>query len=207
MADLPAAFPHRFADPDLVAPALAGAPAPTRRLAWLGDRALALALVQILDGIEGRSLADKSRAAAFLASNHSLAQLARQLELPARLQGSFGSRKLATVLEAIIGAVLLDGGTAAVRACVSSLYAPYIEQLGEQLWQPDAKTALKERCEMRGDSNPEYEIETAEPARGHYEVVCRIGSAHSRGSGATLRAAQIAAAGALLARLEAGGGR
>ena len=203
MADLPADFPHRFCDLQLAASALAGPPEQTRRLAWLGDRALSLALVQILAEVDGRTLADLSRAESFLASNHSLAHLARRLELPARLQGSFGTRKLATVLEALIGAVLVDGGADAVRACVAALYAPLIEQLGEDLYRRDAKTVLKERCEMHEGLKPEYEIETAAPAQARYEVVCRVGSVSSRGCGATLRAAQIAAASALLSRLEA----
>ena len=181
---------------------MTGSPDQIRRLAWLGDRALALALVQMLDEHPDRSLADKARAASLLTSNRILAQVAEHLQLPAWVPGSFGVRKLATVLEALVGAVLLDGGAAAVRSCVEDLYAPLIDQLGEQLWQRDAKSALKERYEKPGQAGPQYQIATNSP--GAYEVVCKIGTLSSHGAAATLRGAKLAAARRMLDRLESG---
>ena len=202
MADPAGSFPHRFADPDLVAVVIAGDRTRIRELAWLGDKALALAVVQMLHAdAAGRGLADLSRAAAVLTSNRILARVARQLDLPARMQGQFGVRRLATAVEALIGAVLLDGGAAAVRDCVAVLYEPVIVQLGDDLWRPDAKTVLKERCETGRSAAPDYRIEAA-AAGDRYAVVCRLGTQRSRGAGATLREAQTAAAAAMLSRIK-----
>lgn len=203
MLELPTSFPHRFADPDLLAPILAEDKQRLRELAWLGDKALALALVQMLRAdAPQRSLEELSLAVSQLASNRSLAQIARRIDLPAQLSGSFGMRKLATVLEAMIGAVLLDSSIDAVRECVAELYAPLIAQLGEELWQRDATSRLKEFCESGKKGKPRYRLDRSDQQDG-YAVICQVEALSSRGHGETLYDAKLAAATAMLQQFDA----
>lgn len=122
---------HRFADPGLLLQALthrsAGAPH-NERLEFLGDGIVNLLIAELL--FQRWPKADEgalTRARAELVREASLALIARQLELGARLTMGPGEMKsgghrrdsiLADALEAVVAAIYLDAGFEACRGVV-----------------------------------------------------------------------------------------
>ncbi|MEZ5597302.1 MAG: ribonuclease III [Pseudomonadales bacterium] len=106
---------------------------------------------------------------------------------------------LADTLEAVLGAIYLDGGLEAVRAVIDALLQAEIQALkGEVL--KDAKTRLQEVLQARGDSLPVYEV-IATHGKDHartYEVRCSALGRIATGTGRSRRAAEQAAAVQLL---------
>jgi ribonuclease-3 len=108
---------------------------------------------------------------------------------------------LASVIEAVIGAVYLEFGYLETAEAVVEAFAPEIEQA---LTQPaDFKSALQERLARRG-TVVAYEI-TAEEGPPHqrtFEVVAMVeGTEIARGSGRSKKDAEQAAAEAALESL------
>ena len=101
-----------------------------------------------------------SRIRATLVCEKSLAQEAKKLELGQYLLLGNGEEKsggrtresiLADCMEAIIGAVYLDGGFEAVKDCVLRLFASSIEDARHGKYIiTDYKTALQEKLQSRG---------------------------------------------------------
>lgn len=139
MAALEARLGHRVADPVLLIQALTHTsyanehpPAPHHEsLAFLGDAALALVVAEHLFGRDpGAQVGDLTQRRAALVSGVNLARWAVSLELGSMLRlgrgedltgGRTRESILATTLEAVLGALYLDGGLAAVRAAVARL--------------------------------------------------------------------------------------
>ena len=131
--------------------------------------------------------------------------LGRHLSL-GRGEGAAGGRdkpaNLADACEAVIGALYIDGGLAAAERFVRRYWGP---AMGADPVPPrDAKTLLQEWTQSRGLGLPRYRTLSASgPDHAPlFEVeaeVAGLGSAVA--TGATKRAAEQGAAGALLARL------
>jgi len=216
---------HRFLCRALLETALthrsAGAPH-NERLEFLGDG--------LLDGFSAELLyhrfpeADEGRLTrlrAHLVQGTSLARLAGGLGLgpllrlgPGELKS--GGRRRASILagavEALVGAVHLDGGCEASRALVRRLLEPQLERLGEGL-DPEAvlkdpKTRLQEWLQGRGRPLPVYrllETQGKDHAR-NFRVRCELVDAGlgAEGRGSSRRAAEQEAARRVLERLEGG---
>lgn len=219
---LEAALGHRFARPELLAQALRhrsaaheqGVPS-FERLEFLGDAALSHAVAALLfkrwpDASEG----ELTRARAALVREASLAWLAGRLELPAVVQfgsglteGSVGPAVLADALEAVLGALLLDGGWRSFRAAVNRLFSPLLAALDPaQLPLEEPKSTLQELAQKQGLPLPVYrEAETRGPAHRRvyvYEVEFG-GRVLACGEGPSKKAAQQEAARRALESLEA----
>jgi ribonuclease-3 len=219
---LEAALGHRFARPELLAQALRhrsaaheqGVPS-FERLEFLGDAALSHAVAALLfkrwpDASEG----ELTRARAALVREASLAWLAGRLELPAVVQfgsglteGSVGPAVLADALEAVLGALLLDGGWRSFRAAVNRLFSPVLAALDPaQLPLEEPKSTLQELAQKQGLPLPVYrEVQTRGPAHRRvyvYEVEFG-GRVLARGEGPSKKAAQQEAARRALESLEA----
>ncbi|HEX6929515.1 MAG TPA: putative dsRNA-binding protein, partial [Gammaproteobacteria bacterium] len=112
---------------------------------------------------------------------------------------------LADALEAIIGAVYIDGGFAAVERFVHGILADAFANLPDPATLKDPKTRLQELLQERGVGLPEYAtVDVRGPAhRQVFEVSCRVPplSLESRASGGSRRAAEQAAAEKILAEL------
>ncbi|MCC7099534.1 MAG: ribonuclease III [Rubrivivax sp.] len=212
---------HRFDEPGLLARALthrSAGPEHNERLEVLGDAVLALAVSALLfERFAGSDEGDLTRIRAHLVREDSLHRLALQLGLPEMLRLSEGEQRgggaqrpsiLADALEAVIGAVFLDGGYAAAHALVQRLLGELIESTEVQGWSKDAKTELQEWLQARRIAVPAYRI-VATRGQAHaqtFEVECAVATLGlaARGEGRSRRAAEQEAARRLLDQLEAG---
>jgi len=212
---------HRFDEPGLLARALthrSAGPEHNERLEFLGDAVLALAVSALLfERFAGSDEGDLTRIRAHLVREDSLHRLALQLGLPEMLRLSEGEQRgggaqrpsiLADALEAVIGAVFLDGGYAAAHALVQRLLGELIESTEVQGWSKDAKTELQEWLQARRLPVPAYRIVAAR-GQAHaqtFEVECGVATLGlaARGEGRSRRAAEQEAARRLLDQLEAG---
>jgi ribonuclease-3 len=210
---------HEFRDPSLLIRALThgsrgGGEGDNQRLEFLGDRVLGLVMAEAL--LEADPEADEGRIAPrfnALVRRETCAEVARQADLGAglklgRSEMIGGGRKkeavLADAMEAVIAAVYLDGGLEAARGVVLRLWGGRIAAAPKDA--RDAKSALQEWAQGRGMAPPAYELIGREgpdhAPRFVIEVRLATGEAE-RAEGATKRAAEHAAAAALLGRLEA----
>lgn len=212
---------YRFADPVLLISALthrSAGGANNERLEFLGDAVLGLVIAEALyrrypDASEG----ELSRLRANLVRKQTLAELARDLELGDCLRLGSGELKsggyrrdsiLADALEAIFGAVYLDGGFAACVQLIHALYAERLNRLPERpLALKDPKTRLQEHMQGRHLGLPEYRVLSVN-GDAHaqvFEVECRaerVGET-TVGYGSSRRRAEQQAAMQMLALLGA----
>lgn len=220
-AALAEALGHRFAEPRLLVEALTHASLArqgrdNQRLEFLGDRVLGLVIAEALLAADPSAregdLAPRLNA---LVRKETCAEVAEEIGLGAALlmgrseQSSGGRRKTALLgdgMEAVIAAVYLDAGFEAARALVRRLWGSRIATMPESV--RDAKTMLQEWAQARGLAPPTY-VEAGRSGPDHapvfaIEVQLDTGeSAHAEAG--SKRAAQQAAAEALLAKVEGKG--
>src|SRR6202165_5467143 len=110
---------------------------------------------------------DLSRLRARVVSREPLAEVALTLGLGETLQLGSGELRsggfrrqpiLADALEAVCGAVFLDGGLAAVEPVITRLFAARIAALPEAAVLKDAKTRLQEYLQSRSLALPRYAV-------------------------------------------------
>ncbi len=85
---------------------------------------------------------------------------------------------LADALEAILGAIFLDGGFNAVRPVVQKIYAPLLQNAIQRTQRKDAKTQLQEWLQKRQFERPNY-IVVEEQGLSHdrlFTIECHISS-------------------------------
>ncbi len=187
------------------------------RLEFLGDAVLGLVTAQYLferfpDADEGSLSQLRSR----LVSGESLAQLAAGLGLgellvlgPGELKSGGFRREsiLADALEALCGAVYLDGGLEASRAALLRLLAPALQALSQPAELKDPKTRLQELLQARGLPLPRYSVESVdgELHAQVFRVTCEVEpmAAQATASGSSRRRAEQAAAARVLERIQA----
>jgi ribonuclease III len=186
------------------------------RLEFLGDRVLGLVIAELL--IEAHTEAregDLARLFNKLVRRETCASVAAALGLGEHLHlsegedGSGGRAKvsiLADACEAVLGAIYRDGGLEAARKLVREAWAG---QTGlEMEARRDAKTALQEWSQARRLGLPAY-VHLARTGPEHApRFACEVrveGLAPAHGEGASKRAAEQAAAQAMLERQGLGG--
>jgi ribonuclease-3 len=197
---------HEFSDLSLLARALTHRSFSSdhyERLEFLGDSVLSLAVSDLLYSRLG-SLpeGDLSRVRANLVKQDTLHQLAVELGLPdviklgegeVRSGGQKRPSILADALEAIIGAVYLDGGFTQAQGLVHRL----LEAIGK-----DPKTELQEWLQGRKMKLPVYTVVGTLGAahKQSFDVECEIPvlNLRERGIGGSRRAGEQAAAAAML---------
>lgn len=216
------ALGYRFQDEDLLELALTHRSVSggnNERLEFLGDAVLGMVIAEALyTAHPGADEGALSRLRTRLVRRETLEELARELALGEllRLGGgelrSGGHRRgsiLANALEAVIGAVFLDGGLAATREVIVRLMAARLVALGSDKELRDPKTRLQEFLQARGNPLPTYDVESVSGSAHarHFEIVCRLVAPgiEVRGEGGSRRAAeQQAAEKALLALADHG---
>lgn len=181
------------------------------RLEFLGDRVIGLAIARWLyERFPTEPEGKLSRRFNSLVSRQTCGELGRELGLPALIRvgkqaradgANWSDNVVGDVLEALAGAIFLDGGFDAADAFVRRLWASVIE--GQYGAPKHPKSALQELAASQGLDNP------------HYELVNRIGAHHApmftvrvsiaqigeaEGHGSTKQDAETAAAEALLAK-------
>ena len=210
---------HRFADPGLLLQALthrsAGAPH-NERLEFLGDSIVNLLIAELL--FQRWPKADEgalTRARAELVREASLALIARQLELGARLTMGPGEMKsgghrrdsiLADALEAVVAAIYLDAGFEACRGVVLPWFEELLAALPVGKPGKDAKTRLQEWLQARQRSLPAYALvsESGDDHAKVFRVSCTLidPTLYAEGEGSSRRNAEQAAAVALIEKLD-----
>lgn len=179
---------YPFKQQDLLITALTHCSAGTpnnERLEFLGDALLSCIIAQTLfkrfpNAREG----ELTRLRASLVKRDTLAQLAQQIELGTylRLGGgelkSGGERRasiLSDALEAVIGAVYLDGGMKACQSMVLQLWQERLDNLSLDKIK-DPKTRLQEYLQAQQQPLPSYRVLTVGgvPHAQHFKVECIV---------------------------------
>jgi ribonuclease-3 len=215
-------------DLDLFIAALTHRSAPGRnneRLEFLGDAVLNLVVAEHLfrafpDCTEG----DLSRLRARIVSSEPLAEVAASLNVGDTLHLGSGELKaggfrrksiLADALEALVGALFLDGGLDVARRVVEALFQARIEALPPPDALKDAKTRLQEYLQSRGFPLPRYTVERVggEQHNQVFWVLCEVHDLGPRsgpkvrtsaeGSGSSRRRAEQEAAEKVLVEISA----
>lgn len=178
------------------------------RLEFLGDSVLnfivaSLLYVQFNRVDEG----DLSRLRANLVKQATLAEIAQTLKLADYLRLGEGELKsggfrrpsiLSDALEAVFGAVYLDGGFDAAAAVVRQQYEPILLNINPKTLGKDPKTLLQEILQGRRLDLPVYLVVATHGAAHSqlFDVECRIDKLDIvvQASGSSRRAAEQAAA-------------
>jgi ribonuclease III len=211
---------YRFTDPALLDSALSHISAlkgarnrvgSYQRLEFLGDHVLGLVISDMLFRAFPRAdEGELSRRLADLVRKETCAEIARGIDLGAAIrlgasEANAGARTrpaiLADVCEALIGAVYLDGGFVAAEALIGRLWQARMKTKAEPLRDP--KTVLQEWAQGRGLPTPAYrEIARSGPDHDpQFRVAVQLPDlAPAEGSGRSKRAAEQAAAAAMMKR-------
>jgi ribonuclease-3 len=116
------------------------------------------------------------------------------------------SSTLADTMEAIFGAVFLDGGYAAAKEAILRVFAPLLERLDPARLDRDAKSRLQEIVQARFRSVPGYRIVRSVGAAHEklFEVECCVPELKmtATGSGSSRQRAEQEAAKALLEKIQ-----
>lgn len=245
LAELETALGYRFAHPELLVRALTHrslaneralealedghsghkTEGDNERLEFLGDAVLGLVVGEALFLLHPEwSEGELTRARAHLVSRQHMAEVAAQIGLGSHLRLSRGEdrsglRRKSTVLsntmEAVIGALFLDGGLEAVRAFTQRyVIGDAVEQLAKELKSGAAlgnyKSALQERLQASRAGTPVYRVKSESGPDHHkrFLVEVRLKSADgqpgkplARGIGSTKKFAEQDAARRALVRM------
>jgi ribonuclease-3 len=187
------------------------------RLEFLGDSVLSLAVSSLLyERFSGSDEGDLTRVRAHLVREDSLHRAAVLLGLPEVIRLSEGEARgggaqrpsiLADALEALLGALYLDGGAQAPARLVAQMFGEVIASTEADSWRKDAKTELQEWLQARRLAVPSYRI-CATRGQAHaqtFEVECAVPALDQaeRGEGRSRRTAEQEAARRMLLKLQA----
>jgi ribonuclease-3 len=201
--NLQARLGYRFADPDLLDRALthSSAVAPSRRvdrsyqrLEFLGDRVLGLVIADMLyrkypKAAEG----DLNRSLVTLVRAETCAAIARELGVSAELNLGDSERRtggaendtiLGDAMEAILGAMYVDGGLGAPYSFLERVMGGHLDIAQHQ--RADPKTTLQEWAQARGLEPPDYDVvdQTGPQHAPEFTIAVRLTgfeSAHASG--------------------------
>ena len=182
-----------------------------QRLEFLGDHVLGLVISDMLyRAFPKADEGELSRRLADLVRKETCTDIARSIDLGTAIrvgssEANAGARArpaiLADVCEAVIGAVYLDGGYKAAEQLVERLWEVRLRATAQPLRDP--KTVLQEWAQARGLPTPAYR-EVARSGPDHnpeFRVSVQLPAfAPAEGLGRSKRAAEQAAAAAMLAR-------
>lgn len=204
---------HRFEDPALLELALThrswcaehSGSSSNERLEFLGDAVLGLAVTQRLySRFGGWSEGDLAKTRATLVNSATLAEVGRSAGLGELLRlgrgevasgGRDKSSILADAVEAVIGAVYLDGGIGAAGDVVTRLLGSRLDVAASAPGHTDFKTRLQEMVARLGFDPPVYDMTTSGPAHDKlFEAEVHAGTASGVGTGSTKKDAEQQAA-------------
>lgn len=214
------ALDYQFNDQQLLREALTHRSASSRnneRLEFLGDSILNFVIASELfhlypDSPEG----DLSRLRSSLVKKEGLVKIAEDLSIGDYLILGSGELKsggyrrnsiLADAVEAVMGAVYLDGGYDACKPLILSLYQKQLKNIPDPAMLKDAKTRLQELLQGRKLAIPQYEV-TGVTGKAHqqtFSVLCLIDDLAIKtvGQASSRRKAEQQAAAKALTEVEA----
>lgn len=162
---------YKFVDANLLTQALTHrsySSLNNERLEYLGDGALNFIVAnQLYQRFPTLDEGDLSRLRAQLVKEATISEIALSLDLGDALRLGEGELKsagwrrpsiLADALEAIIGAVYLDGGFVAAEALVLNLYAEKLNTIDPKVIDKDPKSLLQELLQGKKVAVPEYAV-------------------------------------------------
>ena len=183
------------------------------RLEFLGDAVLGWVIADLVfsnfsDQAEG-ALTDLRKS---VVNAHALAEVAAELHIGAHLllgrgEDAAGGREkvslLSDALEAVLGAVYLDGGHSAAFALIDRLFSARLEAAVATLDRLDYKSALQELTAHRNLSSPDYSVRSTGPDhdKTFFATVRVAKETIGEGTGRSKKSAEQAAAAAAFARL------
>jgi ribonuclease-3 len=138
---------------------------------------------------------------ASLVRRESLARVARELRLGDQVRAAaITDSVLADCVEAVIGAIFLDGGYPAARRAVVQAFGPRLDAVDPGRVEKDAKTRLQELMHARGKPAPQYRVIATHgaPHERSFVVVCVVEDARAEGRGTSRQRAEQDAAQAML---------
>ena len=218
--DLQREIDYNFKDVSLLEKALTHRSKGTNnneRLEFLGDAILGFVVAEVLySKFDQATEGQLSRFRASLVKKETLAVLARELSLGDYLLLGSGELKsggfrrdsiLADSMEAILGAMYLDGGIENTTLLIKLCLKDRLDNLSlEGADSKDPKTSLQEYLQGRGFSLPKYEVIATfgDEHNQSFEVNCFVTGLDEpiKGSGTSRRRAEQAAAQKAIERLE-----
>ncbi|HWL28505.1 MAG TPA: ribonuclease III [Burkholderiaceae bacterium] len=220
LASLQAALGHQFTDAKLLEQALthrSHSSHHNERLEFLGDSVLNFVVAALLFKRYAKiDEGDLSRLRANLVKQASLADIAQKLALSQYLRLGEGELKsggfrrpsiLADALEALFGAIFLDGGFDAAQHVIAKQYEPILAQVNHKTLGKDPKTLLQELLQARKLDLPLYTVVATHGAAHNqtFEVECHIPKLDIKvaAGGTSRRAAEQSAAELAIKAIEA----
>jgi ribonuclease-3 len=190
------------------------------RLEFIGDAVLnCIVALTLFERFPQLAEGELSRARASLVNRDALANVARRLGLGAEIRLGEGEQKsggadrssiVADALEAVIGAVFVDGGFTAARDVVDEVFAEVLRDADPATLGKDPKTRLQEWLQARRLPVPEYAVAatSGEAHAQQFTVDCSIAALAlvTQGRGSSRRAAEQDAATRAYAQATAGAG-
>nr|WP_240473448.1 ribonuclease III [Ferrimonas senticii] len=187
------------------------------RLEYLGDAVLGFVIAdELFNRFPKVAEGDMTRMRASLVKGVTLAEIGRELNLsevvklgPGELKSGGFRREsiLADAVEAIFGAVYLDGGTEAARTLILRLYQTRLNTIVPGQRQKDPKTSLQEYLQGRRKPLPVYDVLdiTGDAHDQTFTVSCQVEGLTDAivGKGASRRKAEQDAAAKTLELLQA----
>lgn len=182
------------------------------RLEFLGDAVVNFVIAEILFQQFPRATeGELSRWRASLVNRDALAELAKEFDLgpylllgPGELRSGGSERQsiLSCAMEAIIGAVYMDGGFDVVKERIMAWYEPMLQSLSSAASHKDPKTLLQEYLQSRRLALPIYAVEAiqGEAHQQLFTVSCQVDGIEEKtlGKGTSRRRAEQDAAQAML---------
>jgi ribonuclease-3 len=207
---------HRPGDLSLFELALthsSSGPESYERLEFLGDRVLGLIVARWLyERFENEPEGKLSRRFNVLVARDSCGAIGREIGLPARVRlgkqaredgASQSDNVIGDVVEALVGALLVDAGLDQAETFVRRAWASYVESQGRVPKHPTS--ALQELAAAKDWAAPEYELERKSGAHHAPRFTVRVsikGIGETSAEGSSKQEAETAAAAALLERLQ-----
>ena len=184
------------------------------RLEFLGDAVIGLAAAAAFyDRFSDADEGVLSRLRALVVSGHSLAAIAKDIDLSSCLILGESERKsggrhrdsiLADTLEALVGAVALDASPEKALEVAAGWLRSAVE-LASPNDTIDAKTQLQEWCQARGEALPEYTVVEVSGSdhQQSFRVCCRLPSrqCETEAAGTSRRRAEKSAAAEMLSQV------
>lgn len=206
---------HEPKDPSLFEAALTHSSADGsnyERLEFLGDRVIGLLIARWLyERFPNEPEGKLSRRFNSLVARETCGEIGRELGLPALIRlgkqaredgANWSDNVVGDVVEALAGALFLDGGLQAAETFVRRSWSQLVEDQRKAPKHP--KSALQELAAGKGLANPDYQVTRRSGAHHlpRFTVKVSIGAiGEAEGEGASKQEAETAAATALLSKL------
>jgi ribonuclease-3 len=186
------------------------------RLEFLGDSIVNFVTAEALfHQFKRAQEGDLSRWRATLINRDTLGEIARGFDMgrythlgQGELKSGGGERLsiLSCTMEAVIGAIYLDGGFDAVRSCLMSWYEPLLNSITSSVSHKDPKTILQEHLQGQHAALPVYMVENVE-GEAHQQVFlvsCEVNGVAEKaiGKGTSRRRAEQDAAQIMLGMIK-----